>query len=87
MSRERLTAEKEEKEDPIQAALSALTKAIGAADEKVEEKVEEKVAADQNEKANKNWPLTDAERNKVASALIKLAKSMLDEEPTKKQVS
>lgn len=34
---------------------------------------------DQNAKANANWPLTDAEREHVASSLIKLAESMLSE--------
>ena len=32
---------------------------------------------DQNAKANKNWPLTEAEREKVASALVKLANELL----------
>ena len=33
---------------------------------------------DQNAKANKNWPLTDAERQTVASTLIKLANTLLE---------
>ena len=33
---------------------------------------------DQNAKANKNWPLTDAERETVASELVKLAKTLLE---------
>jgi hypothetical protein len=32
---------------------------------------------DQNAKANANWPLTDAEREKVAGRLVKLAKQLL----------
>ena len=41
--------------------------------------VELKDNGDQNAKANANWPLTDAEREKVASTLIKLADALLSE--------
>ena len=33
---------------------------------------------DQNAKANKNWSLTEAERQTVASTLVKLAKTLLE---------
>ena len=41
-------------------------------------KPELKDQGDQNAKANANWKLTDAERNKVAAKLVKMAKAILD---------
>jgi hypothetical protein len=38
-----------------------------------------KDAGDQNAKANANWKLTDAERNKVAARLVRLAKRLLED--------
>lgn len=40
--------------------------------------VELKDDGDQNAKANKNWPLTEAERTKVATRLVKLARQLLE---------
>lgn len=40
--------------------------------------VEVKDQGDQNAKANANWKLTDAEREKVASQLLDIAHSLID---------
>jgi len=34
---------------------------------------------DQNAKANANWPLTDAEKTKVAKRLVRLAKALVQD--------
>jgi hypothetical protein len=63
----------------LAAKADAISKAdMAAVNQSTSTDVTLKDQGDQNAKANANWPLTEAEREHVASQLIKLAESLIN---------